>query len=95
MTYLLITGFILIVILFLKELRVLDGLIYRSKNIYSGPPPPETEDEVMDSDVWAEKERIKAMGMAEIRNNNLLVKSMTKFYKNHLAVNQLCLAVQS
>lgn len=94
-TYLVVTGLVLIVILFLKELRVFDGLFYRSRKIYTGPSPPETEDEVMDSDVRAEKDRIKAMGPEDIRNNNLVVKSMTKFYKNHLAVNQLCLAVQS
>lgn len=94
-TYLVVTGTVLIVVLFLKELRIFDGIFYRSRKMYSGPPPPETEDAVMDSDVRAEKDRIQAMGPGEIRNNNLVVKSMTKYYKSHLAVNQLSLAVQS
>lgn len=90
-----ITGTILFVILFLKELHVLDGLFYRSRKMYSGPPPAETEDAVMDTDVMVEKNRINAMTNDEIKGTNLVTKGMTKYYGKHLAVNQLSLAVQS
>lgn len=83
------------VILFLKELHVFDGLFYRSRKMYSGPPPAETEDAVMDSDVLMEKHRIRGLTRDEIRATSLVTQSMTKFYGNHLAVNQLSLAVQS
>lgn len=94
-TYMLVVGAVLFVILFMKELHLLDGLFYRCKKTYTGPPPPETTDEVMDSDVRVEKDRIKVMAMQEIKSTNLVTQSMTKYYGNHLAVNQLSLAVKS
>lgn len=94
-TYLVVVGGILFVVLFLKELHVLDGLFYRSKRMYTGEPPPETEDSTMDSDVMMEKTRINLMAMEEIKATNLVTKSMTKYYGKHLAVNQLSLAVKS
>lgn len=95
-TYLIVVGSILFVILFLKELHVLDSLFYRCRKTYSGAPPPETtEPGAIDSDVLAEKSRINAMSMEAIKATNLVTRSMTKYYKKHLAVNQLSLAVQS
>jgi ATP-binding cassette subfamily A (ABC1) protein 3 len=47
----------------------------------------------MDSDVRAEKDRIKSLSLHEIRNSNLILKDLTKFYKNYLAVNQLCVGI--
>lgn len=93
--YLLVVGTILFVILFLKELRVFDGLLYRCKKTYKGPLPSETSDEVMDSDVWEEKNKIRTMTMEEIKKTHLVAKSMTKYYGTHLAVNQLSLAVNA
>lgn len=54
----------------------------------------ETEEAVLDSDVKAEKDRIKALSVGEITNSNLILKNVTKFYSNFLAVNQLCVGVK-
>lgn len=56
-------------------------------------PIPETEDEIMDSDVRQEKDRVKQMDIEEISEHNLVLRDMTKYYKNFLAVNQLCVGV--
>ena len=46
-----------------------------------------------DADVLDEYERIKRMSDSEIASGNLVLKGLTKYYGNHLAVNQLHLAV--
>lgn len=47
----------------------------------------------MDSDVKKEKERVKSLSIEQIEKSNLTLKNMTKFYKNKLAVNQLCVGI--
>lgn len=86
-------GAVLLLILFVKESRVLDGLFYLFKMIYRRSLPEESADE--DGDVSMEKARIRAMDMDVLRRTNLVVKSLSKFYKSHLAVNQISLAVNS
>jgi ATP-binding cassette subfamily A (ABC1) protein 3 len=55
---------------------------------------PQRRDTV-DSDVKREADRIENMTTAEIDNGNLVLKGLTKFYGNHLAVNQLNLFVDA
>lgn len=86
-----IMGLLFFVILFMIEYRALDWIIYRKKvpsNI------PETEDDVMDSDVFNEKQRIKAMSHMEISQQNLVLRNVTKYYNDFRAVNQLCVGVE-
>lgn len=86
-------GAILFLILFVKESRVLDRLFYLFKMIHRRSLPVETANE--DSDVRIEKARIQAMSMDVVKRTNLVVKSMSKFYKSYLAVNRISLAVNS
>jgi ATP-binding cassette, subfamily A (ABC1), member 3 len=48
----------------------------------------------MDDDVQREKERIAKMEHHEIKDKNLVLKEMTKYYGSFLAVNKISLSVE-
>lgn len=92
-------------ILFLMEFRVFEVLYYyirmvqRSvyglicKSCVRHPLAP--EDSVhTDADVRYEKERITSMIPADYVNYNLIMKNMTRYYKDFLAVNQLSIGIK-
>lgn len=62
---------------------------------FSSTNIPESEDGTVDSDVLAEKSKIRSMSSSSYRDatNNLIVKDFTKYYGNILAVNQICVGV--
>lgn len=47
----------------------------------------------MDSDVYAEKNKIRMLSPYYIMKNNLVIKDLSKFYGKFMAVNQLCVGV--
>lgn len=49
----------------------------------------------IDSDVNAEIQKVKEMNADQVRNSNLVLNGLTKYYGNFLAVNQLYLDVES
>ena len=57
-------------------------------------PPELTESAQTDVDVKYEKERINAMETSEYLNYNLVMKNMSRYYKEFLAVNQLCVGIK-
>jgi ATP-binding cassette subfamily A (ABC1) protein 3 len=57
-------------------------------------PPVITEADDEDVDVKNEKERINSMLQNDYQNYNLVMKNVTKYYKDFLAVNQLCIGIQ-
>lgn len=88
------SGFLYFVFFFLYESGlmtlvcgpVLIGLITRQ--------PPESSKKPLDSDVVEEKIRVNRMVMRVLRSHVLVIRNLTKYYKNILAVDDLCLAVQ-
>lgn len=48
----------------------------------------------MDDDVKEEKRRVDAMTPNDLKENNLVLKNLSKVYRRFLAVNQLSLAIQ-
>lgn len=54
---------------------------------------PESEDGFVDSDVYAEKNKIRMLSPYYIAKNNLVIKDLSKFYGDFMAVNQLCVGV--
>lgn len=104
--YFLCVGIFAFVILFLKEFRVFEVLyyyirmVYRAvfgilcKNLLRHPPVPENSAQT-DEDVKYEKERINGMLPADYENYNMVLKNTSRYYKDLLAVNQLCLAVKN
>lgn len=48
----------------------------------------------MDDDVKAEKQKVDAMTPNDLEVNNLVLKNLSKVYRQFLAVNQLSLAIK-
>lgn len=93
------------IVLFLIEFRIFEILyyyfrmVYRAtfgilcKNFLRRPPVPESSAQT-DIDVKYEKERINAMLPADFLNYNLVMKNVSRYYKDFLAVNQLCVGIK-
>lgn len=71
---------------------IIEWFVYKFLTLKKTLPP---QDDDMDSDVKGETERIKNMDWGEIASGNLVLKGLSKFYGNHLAVNQLYLSVDA
>ena len=68
---------------------------YRLKKLFRESVPDIATNADTDSDVLAEMRRVRGMTTSEIQRTNLVIVSLTKFYEEHLAVNQLSLAVNA
>lgn len=91
LVYMALVGLVSFVILFVKEYNLLS-----MSNCCKGSNKKEiaeTEDEVMDNDVKLEKEKIKELTQDDIKDYNLVMRDVTKYYNDFLAVNQLCVGV--
>lgn len=98
-------GIVAFIILFLIEFRVFEVLYYYIRMVYRTifgifckkwlrrPPVPENSADT-DIDVKYEKERINAMLPEDYENYNLVMKNMSRYYKDFLAVNQLCIGIK-
>ena len=98
-------GIVAFIILFLIEFRVFEVLYYCIRMVYRAvfgtlckkwlrrPPVPENSADT-DIDVKYEKERINAMLPEDFTNYNLIMKNMSRYYKDFLAVNQLCIGIK-
>ncbi|GAB0097260.1 ATP-binding cassette sub-family A member 3 [Sergentomyia squamirostris] len=95
LTYMAVVGVTLFIVLLLKETRVFEGIFYRGKKAIQLAIPETEEEGGLDNDVQAEKRRVHDMTQPDIENHNLVLKDMTKYYGDFLAVNQLCVGVES
>lgn len=98
-------GFGAFVILFLMEFRIFEVIYYYVRMVQRAifgilcktclrrPPIPEDSAQC-DIDVKYEKERINSMMPADFANYNLVMKNMSRYYKDFLAVNQLCIGIK-
>uniref|UniRef100_V5I8B4 ATP-binding cassette sub-family A member 3 n=1 Tax=Anoplophora glabripennis TaxID=217634 RepID=V5I8B4_ANOGL len=91
--YSFIGGAILFLILLTIEFKVFSRITYYISQTYFPKRPIEIVDE--DNDVAEEKMKIRNSSQQELSNNyTLILRDLTKYYKNFLAVNSLCLGVQ-
>lgn len=74
----------------IKDHMLFDWFIYKFLAFSRKLPALSAE---MDADVKQESDRIRSMTQTDITNGNLVLNGLTKYYGNHLAVNQLHLAV--
>ncbi|CAG9761787.1 unnamed protein product [Ceutorhynchus assimilis] len=89
-----ITGFVLLVSLLITEFKLFSKITYKIRQKYSPKYPVDVPDE--DSDVQAEKNKIRDTPHEElISNYTMVLKDLTKYYKNFVAVNGLCLGVKT
>lgn len=86
---LLLSGIFYLTICILKDLHVFGKLF--AKLFVKEEKFPTTGN--VDADVQAEIDRVNSMTDSEIVSSNLVVKNLSKFYGNFLAVNKLCLTV--
>lgn len=87
-------------LLFMIEFRVFHGIFYKCKSKPKGlkdlaSNTSATDVNSMDSDVVEEKYRVRNMNYNQVRSNNLVLRNMTKFYNDFLAVDQICVAVDA
>lgn len=90
------SGLIYFVLFFLYESGLMTlvcgpvfiGLFTRQPPVYDYTKKP------LDSDVVDEKIRVNRMTARMMRSQVLVMKNLTKYYKNELAVDDLCLAVK-
>lgn len=94
LVYMAVVGVIFFVVLIILEYRLLEGFAYLLSSVFKRKLPSRSEDNMLDDDVLAEKHRLEAMTMDEIKTHNLLMKQVSKFYGSFLAVNQTSFAIK-
>lgn len=92
--YMGVTGVVFFLILLIIEYRVFEGLTYYIRSFFERKLPPMTVNGELDNDVDDEKKRVKQMTMADLRANNLVLQSLSKFYGKFLAVNQISIGIR-
>jgi ATP-binding cassette, subfamily A (ABC1), member 3 len=103
--YFIAVGIVAFIMLFLIEFRIVEVVYYYCRMVYRAVvgmfcknclrhPPVLEESAQTDLDVKFEKERINAMLPTEYQNYNLVMKNMSRYYKDFLAVNQLCVGIK-
>ncbi|XP_044270584.1 phospholipid-transporting ATPase ABCA3-like isoform X2 [Tribolium madens] len=86
-------GIVLFILLNMKEYKIFSKAVDYIVANYKNKFPQPVEDE--DSDVAEEKHKIHSTSESELQNDYILVlKDLTKYYNNFLAVNGLCLGVK-
>lgn len=88
------TGCIFFSILLIIEYRVFEGISYYIGSFFERQLPVPLAHGDIDTDVENEKERVKQMKIADLRANNLVLQSLSKYYGKFLAVNQLSIGIQ-
>lgn len=89
------TGIVCYVLLFLMESRIVRDLIYCKRNSKEKPPPANAEDDgAIDDDVNKEKERVAEMTSDDFNMHDLVLKDLTKFHGDFLAINQISIGIK-
>lgn len=89
---LMVSGVLYLSFCFLKDHLVFEQFIHRFKNKFRKLSPKPSSS--IDEDVKDEVEKINKMSQQQLRNENMTLNRLSKFYGNKLAVNQLCLRVE-
>lgn len=89
--YLVGSGAAFVAILILIESNVLSKAY---SSIFKKRSSSPIQDSTLDDDVRAEKRKVDALNSNDLQVNSLVLKNLSKFYGQFLAVNQLSLAVK-
>lgn len=104
--YFVLVGISTFTILFLIEFRIFEVLYYYIRMVYRAvvglfcprflkrPPNFGDINDDDDIDVKNEKERVNSMLQNDYENHSLVMKNVSKYYKDFLAVNQLCIGIK-
>lgn len=85
------SGLIGFVLLFVFEFKIFSNLIMDTE--YSAKNMPLEDKRSLDSEVLAEKVRIRSLPQERIGKYGLVAKDLCKFYREHFAVKRLCLTI--
>jgi ATP-binding cassette, subfamily A (ABC1), member 3 len=85
------SGFLFMAFCLLKDYLVFEKVIYKIRNRSAKTPPKPSK---MDDDVQAESDKINKLSSLQLKSTNLVLQGLTKYYANHLAVNQLSIGVE-
>lgn len=89
-------GVFCFLLLLIVEYRIHQRFIYFILSfVKRNPEPMEIKLDVKDNDVINERNRINQMTTDDYKMYSLILKELTKFYGNFLAVNQISVAVES
>ena len=76
----------------MKDFLIFDKITYKISKRSNKIPPKSA---VMDDDVQAESDKIGQLNKLQMKNENLVLQGLTKYYNSNLAVNQLRLSVEN
>lgn len=94
MTYSLIVGLVFILSLLLLEYGVFKWINYHINALfYATSSTSSVENEEEEEDVYAEKLKVHTFAQNDLKKHSLILKDVTKYYRKHLAVNRINLAV--
>lgn len=88
-----ITGVLCFSLLLIVEYRLFDAVAYHIRSFFGRKLPSIAVDGEIDNDVVDEKRRVEQMTTADLQESNLVLKSLSKFYGQFLAVNQISVAI--
>lgn len=88
------TGFVYFLILLIIEYRVLEVVFYYIYGFFQRKLPPTSVEGEVDDDVEEEKKRVQQMTTPDLETNNLVLRSLSKFYGEFLAVNQISIGIK-
>lgn len=88
------TGVAFFALLLIIEYRVFAGFIYYIRSFFERKLPPEAEEGTFDNDVNNEKLKVNSMNYNDLLTNNLVLRNLSKFYGNFLAVNQISIGIK-
>lgn len=94
LVYMAVTGVVCFIILLIIEYRLFEGISYYISSFFERELPVPAAQTQIDTDVDAEKKRVKQMKMPDLQANNLVLQSLSKYYGKFLAVNQLSIGIQ-
>lgn len=71
-----------------------EGVVYYLHSFFERKLPQNSVEGEIDNDVDDEKKRVKQMTSTDLEVNNLVMQSLSKFYGNFLAVNQISIGIK-
>lgn len=94
--YSIIMGVIFLIALLLVDYKIFTRIIHNIKSALNKTPPTAPPSEQDDDDVLNEKLLIRNTSEYDLHKNyTLVLRDVTKYYKNFLAVNSMCLGVKN
>lgn len=77
-----------------SNIECFEGLIYSISGLFKRSLPERATEDEIDDDVANEKQKVSEMTTTDLQLHNLVLRDLSKYYGNFLAVNQLSIAIK-